>query len=63
VKVGNKIKTESCDFSKEYKTLPVKKRVRLIKIAKTLLKQQQENKTLLADAIASLNECKNKIIS
>jgi hypothetical protein len=41
---------EPYDFGKDYKDLPVKKRVSLIKIARTLLKQQKENNALLADA-------------
>jgi hypothetical protein len=48
--MGGKIDKESYDFSKDYKDLPVKKRVNLIKIARNLLKQQKENNALLADA-------------
>jgi len=39
------------DFSNDYKKLPVKKRVGLIKIAKILLNQQKENTAILSDTI------------
>jgi hypothetical protein len=42
-------KDKPYDFSKDYKVLPVKKRVRLIMIARTLLKVQKGNKAILAD--------------
>jgi hypothetical protein len=38
------------NFSKDYKALPIKKRVSLIKIARVLLNLQKENKAVLADA-------------
>jgi hypothetical protein len=43
-------KEKHYDFSKEYKVLPVKKRVRLIMIARTLLKLQKENAVTLTDS-------------
>jgi hypothetical protein len=44
-----KEKANTYDFEKEYKKLPVIKRVRLIKIARKLLIQQKENNALLDD--------------
>jgi len=38
------------DFEKEYKALPIKKRVSLIQIARNLLKLQKENSVTLADS-------------
>jgi hypothetical protein len=43
----NKKVRKPYDFGKDYKALPVKKRVSLIKIARTLLNQQKENNALL----------------
>jgi hypothetical protein len=43
-------KKKESDFTSGYKKLPVKKRVDLIKVARNLLKQQQENNAILADA-------------
>jgi hypothetical protein len=48
--MNGKVKVETYDFSKDYKALPVKKRVRLIMIARTLLKIQKENTVTLARA-------------
>ena len=44
------------DFTSDYKKLPVKKRVGLIKVARNLLKQQQENNAILADVLPSKKE-------
>ena len=49
--MGSEKNKKSYDFSKDYKALPIKKRVTLILIAKNLLKQQQENNALLAENI------------
>jgi len=43
-------KAKPYDFEKEYKKLPVKKRVGLIAIARKLLNQQKEDAVMLADA-------------
>ena len=48
--MGKKQKEKPFEFEKEYKGLPVKKRVGLIKIARNLLKQQKDNNATLADA-------------
>ena len=48
--MGRKPKEEPFDFEKEYKGLPVKKRVGLIKIARNILKLQKESADTLADA-------------
>jgi hypothetical protein len=48
--MNGKVKVETYDLSKDYKALPVKKRVRLIMIARTLLKIQKENTVTLAVA-------------
>jgi hypothetical protein len=48
--MSGKVKSKFYDFEKEYKALPVKKRLRLIMIARNLLKLQKENDTLLAYA-------------
>jgi len=44
-----KVKAKPYDFEKDYKKLPVIKRVRLIKIARKLLIQQKEDAVILAD--------------
>ena len=44
-----KKKEKPYDFDKEYKGLPVIKKVDIIKIARNLLKQQKENTALIAD--------------
>ena len=44
---GKKADKELYDFGSEYKKLPLKKRVSLIQIAKTLLVQQRKNTLLL----------------
>jgi hypothetical protein len=48
--MNRKAKAESYDFGKEYKALPVRKRVILITIARTLLKLQKENAVTFTDA-------------
>jgi hypothetical protein len=58
--MGGKVNKEPYDFSKDYKDLPVKKRVGIIKIARNLLKLQKENNALLADAPPIENEGENK---
>jgi hypothetical protein len=50
-------KAETYDFSKEYKALPVKKRVRLITIAKILLKLQRESWRFMAYGSCCFNNC------
>jgi len=47
--MNRKVKAKPYDFQKDYKKLPVKKRVSLIKIARKLLIQQKENNALLDD--------------
>jgi hypothetical protein len=57
--MNGKVKIETYDFSKDYKALPVKKRVRLIMIARTLLKIQKEN----ADMAVALHCEKQRCMS
>ena len=47
--MGKEIEQIHYDFTNDYKKLPIKKRVNLIKIAKNLLRQQMEDRALLAD--------------
>jgi hypothetical protein len=46
------VKGESYDFSKDFKVLSHKEKRELVKNAKTLLKLQRENLSMLADAPA-----------
>ena len=48
--MGKAKENKPYDFTTDYKKLPVKKRVGLIRIAKNLLNQQEENNAILADA-------------
>jgi hypothetical protein len=48
--MNRKVKAKPYDFQKDYKKLPVKKRVGLIKIARKLLNQQKEDAVILADS-------------
>jgi hypothetical protein len=43
-------KGKPCDFGTEYKALPIKKRVGLIKVARNLLKLQKDNAAMFADS-------------
>jgi len=52
----NEKKAKPYDFEKEYKKLPVKKRVGLIAIARKLLNQQKEDAVMLADADIPQND-------
>jgi len=47
--MNRKVKAKPYDFEKDYKKLPVIKRVGLIKIARKLLIQQKENNAILDD--------------
>ena len=47
--MNEKAKAETYNFSKDYKMLSAKKRMRLIMIARNLLKVQRENTLMLAD--------------
>ena len=44
------IEGKAYDFTKDYKKLPIKKRLGLIRTAKNLLKQQKKDLKTIADA-------------
>jgi len=60
--MNGEIGQKSYDFTKDYKGLPIKKRVGLILLAKSLLEKQKKNTALLTDASAfpPLSEGKKK---
>jgi hypothetical protein len=56
------VNREPYDFSNDYKILPAKKRVTLIKIARNLLKQQKEDSILLADIPLPIREERQELV-
>lgn len=60
--MDNTVNRELYDFSKDYKLLPVKNRVNLIKIARNLLKQQKEDSVLLAGAPLPIGEERQDLV-